>query len=109
MWKYMIHPNVLPLLGITTDPFQLVSAWMSGGDLSQYTRLHPDADRLRLVCTRYIACLPRLLQLRCMKLRKAYSTYIPATSSTVISRESVFLLNSFRSRIDTRQAKHPRG
>ena len=61
MWKYMIHPNVLPLLGITIDPFQLVSDWMSGGDLPTYINHYPDVDRLRLVSIHYIACIPNLL------------------------------------------------
>jgi hypothetical protein len=61
MWKYMIHPNVLPLLGITTDPFQLVSDWMSGGDLPRYIERYPSVDRLRLVRIRNIVCVPRLL------------------------------------------------
>ena len=61
MWKYMIHPNVLPLLGITTAPFQFVSDWMSGGDLPRYIKRYPDTDRLRLVSIPYLVCIPRLL------------------------------------------------
>jgi hypothetical protein len=61
MWKYMIHPNVLPLLGITTDPFQLVSDWMSGGDLPRYIERYPNADRLGLVSVPDIVCISRLL------------------------------------------------
>ena len=49
MWKRLTHPNILPLLGITVTPFQLVSDWMSGGDLPGYIKNHPDADRLELV------------------------------------------------------------
>ncbi|KAF9644320.1 kinase-like protein, partial [Thelephora ganbajun] len=49
MWRRMIHPNVLPLLGITTAPFQLISNWIPGGDLPQYIKKHPDADRLGLL------------------------------------------------------------
>ena len=50
MWKYLDHPNVLPLLGITIDPLQLVSKWVSGGNLQQYIKKHPTADRRKLVC-----------------------------------------------------------
>jgi len=49
MWKRLTHPNVLPLLGVTIDPLQLVSNWMSGGDLPEYIEKHPGADRLGLV------------------------------------------------------------
>ena len=48
-WKYLDHPNVLPLLGITIDPLQLVSKWVSGGNMREYIERHPDADRRRLV------------------------------------------------------------
>ena len=48
-WKYLDHPNVLPLLGITIDPLQLVSKWVSSGNMREYIKRHPDADRRRLV------------------------------------------------------------
>ena len=49
MWKYLTHPNIVPLLGVSTTPFQLISNWMSGGDLPGYIEKNPDADRLKLV------------------------------------------------------------
>jgi len=49
MWKRLTHPNVLPLLGVTIAPPQLVSNWMPGGDLPEYIEKHADADRLGLV------------------------------------------------------------
>ena len=53
VWKHMVHQNVVPLLGITISQqpqqFQLISDWMSGGDLSKYIRKNPDADRHGLV------------------------------------------------------------
>ena len=48
-WKYLDHPNVLPLLGVTIEPLQLVSNWVSGGSMQEYIEKHPDADRRRLV------------------------------------------------------------
>ena len=48
-WKRLAHPNVLPLLGITITPLQLVSNWVSGGNLLGYIKEHPDADLLKLV------------------------------------------------------------
>ena len=49
MWKRLIHPNIVPLLGMTSTPLQLVSEWVSGGDLTEYIKKHPGADRLSLV------------------------------------------------------------
>ena len=48
-WKNLEHPNIVPLLGVTTDPVQLVSGWMPDVDLTGYITNHPDADRLSLV------------------------------------------------------------
>ena len=46
----MAHPNIVPLLGVTIYPrLQLISDWMSGGDLPDYIRQNPNADRLELV------------------------------------------------------------
>ena len=53
MWKRMTHPNILPLLGVTIAPLQLVSNWMLGGDLPEYIKEHPSADRLELVSPSY--------------------------------------------------------
>ena len=49
-WKYLTHPKIVPLLGVTINPPQLVSDWMYGGDLTEYIASHADADRLSLVC-----------------------------------------------------------
>ena len=49
MWKRLEHENIVPLFGITSNPLQLVSDWMPGGDLIEYIKKHPDADRLGLV------------------------------------------------------------
>ena len=49
MWKYLKHPNILPLLGATISPPQLVSVFIPAGDLSKYIGENPDADRIRLV------------------------------------------------------------
>jgi len=60
MWKHLEHPNVLPLLGVTLTPFQLVSNWMPGGDLLGYINKHSDADRLGLVGVLPVAPTSRL-------------------------------------------------
>ena len=49
VWKNLAHQNVVPLLGVTTDPIQLVSGWMPDVDLIGYITNHSDADRLSLV------------------------------------------------------------
>ena len=49
MWKRLNHKNIVPLLGITTSPLQLVSEWMPGGHLTEYIGNHPNANRLHLV------------------------------------------------------------
>ena len=52
-WKYLSHPNILPLKGIyvSVDPtrFCILSEWMPNGNVMEYTRLNPEANRLRLV------------------------------------------------------------
>ncbi|KAF9646886.1 kinase-like protein [Thelephora ganbajun] len=49
MWKYWKHPNILPLLGVTIAPLQLISNWMPGETLPRYIKKHPDTDRLGLL------------------------------------------------------------
>ena len=49
MWKRLTHPNILPLLGITITPPQLISNWMSGGELPGYIKKHSGAHLLELV------------------------------------------------------------
>ena len=47
--KHLVHPNVLPLLGVTIDNYQLILKWVFGGNLPEYIQKYPDADKLRLV------------------------------------------------------------
>ncbi|KAF9647770.1 kinase-like protein [Thelephora ganbajun] len=49
VWKHLSHPNIVPFLGVTTAPFQFISSWMTGGELSEYINTHPCADRLGLI------------------------------------------------------------
>ncbi|KAF9644879.1 kinase-like protein [Thelephora ganbajun] len=48
MWKRLKHPNIVPLLGITITPFQLISNWMPGGDLLDNVK-NANTNRLGLV------------------------------------------------------------
>ena len=55
MWKSLKHPNILPLLGATISPSQLVSALMPAGDLSKYVPKKPDINRIGLVGVSLVA------------------------------------------------------
>ena len=46
--KYLAHPSIVSILGATTEPLELISNWMPGGDLPEYIARRPDADRLSL-------------------------------------------------------------
>ena len=50
MWKHEKHPNIVPFRGVTIVPLQLIFDWMSGGNIMEYIKEHPGADRLGLVC-----------------------------------------------------------
>ena len=48
-WQHLKHPNIVPFLGATVDPPQLISVWMPGGFLTGYINEHPESCRLALV------------------------------------------------------------
>jgi len=70
MWKRLTHPNVVPLLGVTITPLQLISNWMSGGDLLEHIRKHPEVDRLGLVGAPPVVLVPRLPSLPAIRRRE---------------------------------------
>ncbi|GLB34347.1 putative CAP_GLY [Lyophyllum shimeji] len=51
LWGQLSHPNLLPIYGLFqyTTRICLVSPWMEFGDITNFLRQRPDADRLRLV------------------------------------------------------------
>ena len=49
MWKHLNHPNIVPFIGVTLEPLQLVSEWMDNGKLQEYLRTNPEADSVNLV------------------------------------------------------------
>jgi len=63
MWKQLAHPNIVPLLGVTIEPFQLILNWMPGGDLPKYIKKNPNVDRLGLVRVPPVVPIPRSLPL----------------------------------------------
>ena len=93
MWKRLTHPNILPLLGIIITPLQLISKWISSGDLPGYIKRHPNADRLVLVGATPM-CLPMLT------LVVSYPTSLKASATSTLamwfmgtSKECVILLD----------------
>ena len=51
IWRRLSHPNVLPVLGISQDPFPLcvITEWMLDGNIVDFTAKHSEVNRLRLV------------------------------------------------------------
>ena len=49
MWKQLRHPNIVPFVGVTTDPLQIVSEKMSNGTLTEFVNENPGANRISLV------------------------------------------------------------
>ena len=49
MWKKLRHPNIVPFIGVTTDPLQSVWEWMSNGTLTEFIEENPGANRIGLV------------------------------------------------------------
>jgi len=49
VWKRLRHPNIVPFLGVTHEPLQIMSEWMPNGTLTHYVEKNPDADRIALV------------------------------------------------------------
>ena len=43
------HLNVLPVIRVSEKLFCIMSPWMPDGNITQYTKMNPDADRLTLV------------------------------------------------------------
>ena len=42
-WSHLNHPNIVPFRGVTLEPPQLVSEWISGTELRVYARGNPHA------------------------------------------------------------------
>jgi hypothetical protein len=95
VWKCMKHKNIVPLLGVTSAPLQLISDWMPGGELTEHIEQHPNADRLGLVGPNFVVFNPMLIPTAsCLISLKAFTFSIPATQFMVISKEYVIVFNS---------------
>ena len=62
MWKALRHPNVLPLIGVTTSEtqFAMISDWMANGNINDFVKANPDANQLELVGVSFVASLTSL-------------------------------------------------
>ena len=52
MWRQLRHPHLHEFLGLdmlSFDSTAIVSPWMENGNLLQFVKKKPDAERLRLV------------------------------------------------------------
>ena len=47
--KRLSHPNIVPFVGVTVDPFQMVAERVSDRNMVEYLEEHPKADRISLV------------------------------------------------------------
>ena len=56
LMKHISHPNVLSVTEVseTTFPYCIVSPWMPDGNITQYTKMNPGANRLMLVRARQL-------------------------------------------------------
>jgi len=50
-WKYLRHPNILPLIGVTVSNqrFVMVSAWMENGNINEFVGKDQHVNRIELV------------------------------------------------------------
>ena len=60
MWKFLRHPNVLPLIGVLMleTRFAMVSDWMTNGNINEYVKAHPGSGRLSLVGASVLTLFP---------------------------------------------------
>ena len=60
LWGHLSHPNILPFYGIyhledTHRRISFVSPWMENGNVTEYLKRHPLANRLLLVRPQILA------------------------------------------------------
>ncbi|KAF9646896.1 kinase-like protein [Thelephora ganbajun] len=49
VWKHLSHPNIVPFIGVTLEPLQLMSEWVPGGELREYMRKNPNTNLIGLL------------------------------------------------------------
>ena len=55
IWKRLKHPNIVPFIGVASNPLQIVSEWMPNGTLVEFVEKNPGAKRINLVSLPVIA------------------------------------------------------
>ncbi|KAF9526161.1 kinase-like domain-containing protein [Crepidotus variabilis] len=54
VWQQLSHPNILPLIGATTEAFPnrycFLVPWLSNGSITSYLKTHPDHNRYTSIC-----------------------------------------------------------
>ena len=60
--KRLSHPNVVPFIGVTIHPFQLVAERVSNRNPMEYLEEHPEADRIGLVSPLLLIAFDQLQQ-----------------------------------------------
>jgi serine/threonine protein kinase len=53
IWKRLMHANIVPFIGVTLSPLQIMSEWMPGGELTAYIKYNPHASRVAIVSPVY--------------------------------------------------------
>ena len=112
MWKYLKHPNVLPLLGATINPPELVSVLMPGGNLTEYLMRNPRLgapDRLRLVGVPLILMIPCLLRLPVAQYYEGPRLPPLSRGDSWRPQAGTLLFRILIDHIDALQGKHTRG
>ena len=80
MWKRLEHRNIVPLLGVTPFPLQIISEWMPGGDLTKYINKYPATDRLNLASSPAAVFYPMLTPAASYLMSlKAFTFFTPVT------------------------------
>lgn len=75
----MKHPNIVPVKFVDIERFMLVSEWMESGNILEFLRTYPDADRLNLVGSFSVCRIARSPFISCLVLPKAFPTSILLT------------------------------
>ena len=49
IWKRLGYLNIVPFIGVTTNPLQIVLEWMLNGTLVEFVEKNPGAKQINLV------------------------------------------------------------
>ena len=110
VWKHMKHLNIVPFLGVTLDPLQLISDRMPGGDLTEYITSHPGVDRISLVSDLSASLYEMLTPSSAVRCRTgSHTSALAQHNSRRPQRSTRLFLISFDHLIDTQAVEYPCG